>query len=178
MKEERDWGSIVVGLESMRGFASPSSAYAVWIAINSIRRAKCFPEAYVDGLADEMFQMLGQKPPRATSASVYLAFHGADDRAAFMKAGVAVDVKKRMRALYTGCPLPRLWTFSADFKSRGQAYKVEAALHRHLSDAGTSGEWFQVHGLSEEAAEMFAESLAEVASIESGMEVKFDRAEV
>lgn len=175
MKGDDQWAKIVEGFAYMRGGVNAGKAHRVWAVMNSIRRAKCFPDAYLDGVLDEMFQMLAQPLPREARASVYLAFHGLENRASFLKVGVAVDVKKRMRELYTGNPFPRLWTFEAELPSRSAAYRTEGALHHHLRPANTSGEWFQVHGLSESAACGFAESLAEVATEMAGASVEFKR---
>lgn len=172
MRPETDLSAVMDGLYMMRTVASPAKAYSVFQAIRIIRRAGCFPEAYVDGLQDEMLQMLGQPPPREAIASVYLAFHGLGDRSQFLKVGLASDVKKRMRELYTGNPMPRMWTFASEFTSRSLAYRVERGLHEHLKDSATSGEWFQAQ-LSQEAADMFAQSLSEVATMIADQPVAF-----
>jgi hypothetical protein len=172
-----DLALLVAGLANMRSAAHAQQVGMVIMAVEQIRRAGCFPEAYVDGLRDEMLQMLGAAYPSDLTTSVYLAFHGLDGRAAFMKAGIAKDVKKRMRELYTGNPMPRLWTYSAKVEGRGLAYRVESALHEHLRETATSGEWFQVHGLSEDAAAMVADSLSEVASQAANRPVVFKRQE-
>ena len=177
MQSRIDFDRVLDGIAFMRDRATSNNAHSIVMALWTIRRTRCFPEAYIDGIQDEMLQMLAQTPPRAATASVYLAFHGLEDRAAFLKVGVAVDVKKRMRELYTGNPMPRLWTFAAEFHSRSMAYRVEAALHHHLRHTSTSGEWFQVHGLAEDAAAMFAASLAEVATETAEKSVEFAKAE-
>lgn len=171
----RDFERLLDGIAFMRGRATSNSAHSIVMALWTIRRAKCLPDAYLDGIQDEMLQMLAQPPPRNAIACVYLAFHGLNDRAEFLKIGVAADVKKRMRELYTGNPLPRLWTFSAEFNSRSLAYRVETALHKHMRHEGTSGEWFKVRGFSEDVAEQFVSSLAEVAGEVAEKPVGFAR---
>lgn len=171
------WGSLIANLGRMRKWANDGDVIAVMQAMATLRRATAIPSAYVDGLQDELLQLIG-KPDSVPLTSVYLAFHGPEERATFVKVGVARNVKSRMRQLYTGSPMPRLWTFALALKSRDLAYKVEGALHAHLRDTGSSGEWFALHGLTHQAAEQFAASLAEVAEMASGRPAVFKQVEV
>lgn len=160
----------------MRKWANDNDVMAVLKAITALRRAEALPSAYVDGLQDELLQFIG-KPNSVPLTSVYLAFHGLDDRATFVKVGVARNVKSRMRQLYTGSPMPRIWTFVLELKSREMAYRVEGALHAHLRETGSSGEWFTRHSLTLQAAEQFAASLAEVAGVVTGRDAIFKQVE-
>lgn len=165
-------------IHAARGKTTSADALAIVKAIQKLRQVRCLPQAYVDGIQDELLRFIDQPLPAGAMTSVYLAFHGIDNRAAFMKAGVAANVRSRMKELYTGNPLPRLWTFTVALPNRNLAYRVEAAIHDHLRHTRTSGEWFQVHGLSHEAAVSFVESLSELVTDIAKRHLTFALAEV
>lgn len=123
-----------------------------------------FPPGYLNSLRQEMAAVLLEHSEDSSSPTcVYLTFFGVDDRASHMKIGVARDAKSRLGSIRTGNPIPHLWTFTTTFKSRQMAMRVERALLRHMSPDRAEGEWVNVSGLSEQAAEAVAGSLAEVA---------------
>lgn len=163
--------SLLSGLQMMRSSLTGKEIGAIGRAIAHLRQTR-LPKAYVDGIQDELLEMVAS---RMATTIVYLAYHGEGERAAFVKVGIAGDIKARMRQIYTGNPLPRLWTFAAAFPSRAAARSVESALHLHLSSESSSGEWFRVHGMALDAATTFSESLAEVASNVVGTTVSFAR---
>jgi hypothetical protein len=127
-------------------------------------RGTSLPESYVDGIQDELLQMICQPIPKDFHVHVYLAFHGMEGRASFLKIGVARSVKSRMSSLSTGNPMPRIWTYATALSCRQKAHKVERALLTHMAESRVNGEWVNVHGLSGEAALGVVASLAEVAA--------------
>src|ERR1044072_1145144 len=72
------------------------------------------------------------RPGEIDRTFCYLGFYGADNRASFMKVGIAKNVGKRLSAIATGNPLPCLWTFQAQFVHKHIARAVEARLLRHM----------------------------------------------
>lgn len=177
MARDIDYAALAVNLSLRRERVAMKYVHNVMRAIELLRRSG-LPEAYVDGIQDEVLEMTCSHRPAWKRDHVYLAFHGQGGRASHMKIGVAADVKKRMAALYTGNPLPRLWVFAAPLSSRMTAGKVEQALLAHMSVDRSSGEWVRVDGLSETAAVCVVESLAEVASMHTSHPVEFERVEV
>lgn len=176
MGREIDLSGLMYGLMGMRAAGKPKDAGFVMCAMERLRATQ-LPEAYLDGIQDELLQMVCAPIPKSALVSVYLAFHGTDDRASYMKIGVARNVRARMSGLSTGNPLPRLWTYAASFAGRHRAVKVEGALLSHMGNDRVKGEWIRVGGLSAEAAAAIVESLSEVAAAEMSQPVQFIRQE-
>lgn len=176
MGREIDIYALMGGFAGMRKATSTRDAILVVQAIQTLRKTK-LPDAYVDGVQDELLEMVGQTVPKDMLVHVYLTFHGAEDLATYMKVGVARDVSNRLSTLATGNPLPRLWAFKAPFIDRNYAMRVEAALLRHMNADRVTGEWVRVGGLSRSAADSVVESLAEVAGIACGRDVVFSQFE-
>ncbi len=176
MANDINIAGVVDGIAQARGHYSPGNVACVYRAIEILRGLPYAP-AYLDGVRDELLGFLTTKAaaPRYYTASVYLAFYGVGDRATYLKVGIAKDVEARMSGHTTSNPLPNLWTYTAGFDRRAKASAVELALLRHLSGDKVHGEWVHVHGLSEQAARSFVESLAEVASSAHGSPVFFNR---
>lgn len=175
MGREVNLEPLVIGLERMRKSAA-GDAYRIMQAVKFLRDTS-LPEAYVDGIQDELLQMLCQPVPKDLHIHVYLAFHGTEGRASFMKIGVAKNVKSRMSSLATGNPMPRIWTYATPLSCRQKAHKVESALLSHMAGSRVNGEWVNVHGLSEEAALGVVGSLAEVAGAVVREPIEFRRIE-
>lgn len=178
MGREIDVGSLLRALAQHRnGALSARDGYWALKAIGDLRKTS-LPECYVDGLHDEIVQFLCIKAPAHPPQYVYLAFHGHDGRASHMKIGVAKDVGNRMAAIYTGCPLPRLWVYRTPFSRKRDALTVERALLAHMSEGRTSGEWVGVGSITDSVAAALVTSLAEVASGLVPHPVEFEFVEV
>lgn len=174
MSREINLALLVARFHEMKQGARPKDVIAVMQAMRYLRKS-CLPEAYLDGLQDELIQMIGQPIPEKAQTWVYLAFHGAESRAEYMKIGVARNVRARMSGISTGNPLPMLWTYKAAFAGRHHALKVERALLGHMGPDRVKGEWVKVAGLSESASCAIVDSLAEVASESTTQPVAFVR---
>lgn len=178
MGNEIDFGPVLTGLEKVREVYRPGDLARLNAALVELGQLP-IPQAYIDGLRDELTGLLvGQKYGyRAYVANVYLAFFGdpGADRASYMKVGIAKDVFARMLSHSTSNPLTRMWVFAAGFDARQDAQAVEAGLLKHLVSDRVKGEWVNVYGVAEPAAAAIAESLAEVAAEINGRPVKFKR---
>lgn len=174
MGRETNFALLVANFHGMKQAARPKDVVAVVKAMSNLRNS-CLPEAYVDGLQDELIQMIGQPIPEEARTYVYLAFHGAEGRAEYMKIGVAGNVRARMGGISTGNPLPLLWAYKAPFAGRHLALKVEKALLGHAGSDRVKGEWVKVAGLSESATCAVVDSLAEVAAQNTTQPVAFVR---
>ena len=174
MREPIDLGGLVLGITGLRGCWSAGDVARLCMAVTYLRRLP-LPGAYVDGLQDELFQMIGQTVPPEEKIKVYLAFYGCGERASFLKIGVAKNVKNRIASFSTGNPLINVWTFAADIGGRQRAMGVESALLKHLVADAAQGEWIKVQGLTESASLAFVDSLAEVATETRGQPVTFER---
>lgn len=130
------------------------------------------PPGYVESIRSDVFKVLKDGHAYAPS-NVYLAFFGLDNKATHLKIGVAKDVKKRMGGIRTGNPLPNLWTYSATYETRRDAFAVESAILAHMAADSVHGEWVSVGSISERAAEAIVESLADVAEAAAGCRIKF-----
>ena len=95
---------------------------------------------------------------------VYLTFWGLDDRAEFMKIGVAKDIKARMAGIKTGNPMDRLWTYCLLLHSRSEAMRVESALLSKMADTRVSGEWVKTSKFSGQTCRAICDDLSAVAS--------------
>ncbi|OGT59752.1 MAG: hypothetical protein A3E01_04625 [Gammaproteobacteria bacterium RIFCSPHIGHO2_12_FULL_63_22] len=120
------------------------------------------PPAYIAGIRMELLQMVGK--PDADLTYVYMSFWGMEDRADYMKVGVAKNVRKRMSGAHTDNPMNRLWTFTIPLHTRQEALNVEAALLKHMCESRITGEWVKLSKFSAQACRALAESLAEVAA--------------
>lgn len=137
-----------------------------------------FPPGYLDSVRDEMFCTLRTGGGTPSMTSVYLAFYGLEDRASHLKIGIAKDVRSRLSNIKTGNPLPNLWTYTAPFPNRKYAAAVESALLSHMSKDSAHGEWINLGGISDQAAEAIVASLADVATEIHGDSVQFHRFKV
>lgn len=174
MNMEYDFEPIMRGLRNIRQTASKPGTHTIIAGAVESLRALPFPEAYLDGIRDELLMVLkGASRNHPCSTHVYLAFYG-EEKASFLKVGIARNVRRRLSGISTGNPLPNLCTFSAPFMTRPKAERIEAALLKHLSVDKVHGEWVSVHGLSREACKSVADSLAEVASEIAGYAVEFN----
>ena len=141
----------------------------------SMLRAVGVPADFLESMRTETFWATAKAadPSRVDRTFCYLAFYGADNRASFMKVGIAKNVGKRLANIATGNPLPCLWAYQAAFINPHIARAVEARLLGHMLGDRARGEWINVHGLSESAALAMVESLAEVASDVAMVPVSF-----
>lgn len=169
-----DLATLIANLYHMRGEWRPAQVARLCCVVAELRKLP-LPPAYVDGLQDELFQLIGQTMPSEETVKVYLAFYGNSERAEFLKIGVAKNVRNRLGAFTTGNPMPNLWTYSAVIGSRSSAMSVESALLTHMAEDKAQGEWISVRGLSEAAALAVAQSLGEVASETRGKPIAFER---
>jgi len=102
----------------------------------------------------------------------YLAFYGDGGEAKYVKVGISRDPKRRVKDFVTGNPLRVQWAFAAEIEG---AREVELALHDHLRNYNTQGEWFALGGLTEPQVCAFVARMAEVASGVAGSQVVFHR---
>jgi hypothetical protein len=163
----------ILGFRHIEKKSGPAQIGLVLQVIEYMRELP-LPPAYIDGIQSEVLWMLGKQKDLDT-ISVYLSFYGHDDRAGYLKIGIAKDVKSRMHGIATGNPVPRLWTYSAPFACKADAAKIEAALLAHMSPEKVHGEWVYMKGISEQASAAVVESLAEVATASNGHPVVFAR---
>jgi T5orf172 domain-containing protein len=166
-----DFNEIARKIKALPGLVKPGDMCRLALALDGIRDLP-FPPGYLDALRGDMISALRSGP--ATSAYVYLSFYGSVDSASHLKIGIAKNVKSRMSGIKTGNPLLRLWTYAAQFPAREMALAVETFLLSHVSRDSVHGEWVNVHGMSEQAALAFVESLAEVAGAVGGRRVEFE----
>lgn len=176
MRPDFDFFPLIENLSIYRGMKRGGRAIAVMQAVRTLRSAG-LPPAYVDGLQDELLRFVCDEVPESVCDWVYLAFHGQDARATHMKIGVANNVSRRMSAISTSSPLPRLWVYSAPVVGRHLALRIESGLLDHMEGNRTNGEWCAVGEVSESAAEAMAISLAEVAASFTLKPFKFTRLE-
>lgn len=100
---------------------------------------------------------------RKGPAYCYLAFHGLDKVARFLKIGMTNHPERRMYEMATGNPLDCLWVFAGKLPSRRAAFHVEQTLLRHMSEHRRRGEWIVVDSLNVALAESLARQLGMVA---------------
>lgn len=100
---------------------------------------------------------------RKGPAYCYLAFHGMDGVAQFMKIGMTNHPERRIYGMATGNPLDCLWVFAGVLPSRRAAYHVEQTLIRYMSEYRRRGEWIVVHNIDAELAMSMARQLGMVA---------------
>jgi len=149
-------------LKRMQGRTSDADILKIEWAVRIIKRT-VLPAAYVDGIRAELLLMVGK--PDADLTYVYMTFWGMEDRADYMKIGIAKNVRKRMSGAHTDNPMNRLWTFTIPLPTRSEAMTVEAALLQHMAHSRITGEWVKLSKFSEQACKAMADSLAEVASV-------------
>lgn len=163
-EEERDPDAFVKLYQYLNGMQKRTSDHDVlqieWVC--RLLRRTVLPDAYVDGIRLELLQMVGR--PDADLTYVYLSFWGTDDRADYLKIGIAKNVRKRMSGAHTDNPMNRLWTYTMPLHTRAEAMKVEAALLSHMAHSRITGEWVKLSKFSDQACKAMAESLAEVAA--------------
>jgi hypothetical protein len=82
----------------------------------------------------------------------YLAFYGLRGQCQFLKVGMTAHPEQRLYGIATGNPLDCLWVYISRLPTRGQAYRVEQSILRHLSDHKRRGEWIEVACDAEGAA--------------------------
>lgn len=156
---EHNWQGIAEAVRESGGVLRPGDISALYGTMEALRHLP-FPPGYLDAIRVQMVDaLLGQSRTAQNQLNVYLAFHGGDSGASFMKVGVARQVSARMSALKTGNPLARLWTFSAVLPDRRSAYRLEKAILGHLKDRKAEGEWVEVCFTNLDAAWTFVESL-------------------
>ena len=100
---------------------------------------------------------------RRGPAYCYLAFHGMDGIAQFLKIGMTNHPERRIYGMATGNPLDCLWVFAGVLPSRRAAYHVEQTLLRHMSEHRRRGEWIVVRDVGAELAASMARQLGMVA---------------
>lgn len=100
---------------------------------------------------------------RAAPAYCYLAFHGTDGEAQYLKVGMTTHPEQRLYSMATGNPLDCMWAYTCQLQSRREAYFVEQTILRHLSAHVRRGEWIGVGRLTKHESECMARSLSEVA---------------
>ena len=61
------------------------------------------------------------------------------------KIGVASNVEKRMKTLQTGCPRRLVLSSYVECLDQHEAYRIESAAKKALSDKQAVGEWFQIN---------------------------------
>lgn len=127
-----------------------------WIAQEAVRQAR-------DNLptrkeAAEQIAQLRDGP-----AYCYLAFHGLDDIAQFVKVGMTRHPEQRLYGMATGNPLDCLWVFVCRAPTTRAAYHIEQTLLRHLSEHKRRGEWITLGSINAEAAAALARSMGDLA---------------
>lgn len=93
----------------------------------------------------------------------YLAFHGLNGVAEFLKIGMTNHPERRIYGMATGNPLDCLWVFAGALPSRRAAYHVEQTLLRHMSEYRRRGEWIAVDNIGAELAASMARQLGMMA---------------
>lgn len=149
------------GFRTLKFNVKPEHVRTIDAVVSALQRLP-YPPAYVEGIRAELLQMLGLDYLDHTY--VYLTFWGLEDRAEFMKVGVAKDVKSRMAGIKTGNPMDRLWTYCLLLHSRSEAMRVESALLEKMADSRVSGEWVRTSKLSAQACRAISDDLAAVAT--------------
>lgn len=162
---EFNWQRVAEAVRRTGGATRPGDIAGIYGAMEALRHLP-FPPGFLDSVRDQMVEALrGEAKTAAHPLSVYLAFHGTDDLATYMKVGIAKSVTARMSALKTGNPLTRLWTFSAVLPDRKSAYRLEQGILKHLSSSKAEGEWVQVRCTGFAAAIEIVASLEEFARV-------------
>jgi len=100
---------------------------------------------------------------RAGPAYCYLAFHGLDDVAQFVKVGMTRHPERRLYEMATGNPLDCLWVFTCRVPCVRMAYRIEQSLLRHLEAHKRRGEWITLGSIDAEAAASLAMSMGDLA---------------
>lgn len=96
-------------------------------------------------------------------AYCYLAFHGIDGVAQFVKVGMTRHPEQRMYNMATGNPLDCLWVYVCQLQTASAAYGVEQKLLRHMASHKRRGEWLSIGAADEAMAASIAQGLADVA---------------
>lgn len=74
------------------------------------------------------------------------------DGPAYIKFGVASNLRDRADAIQTGCPIPYQVLGFVEVWTRERALDIEAALHDEFKDKRVSGEWFRFNLSKDKAA--------------------------
>lgn len=61
------------------------------------------------------------------------------------KIGITMNLRNRLTAVQTGCPLPVEYVCVSGPMSRTEARALEAGLHEHFALRRMEGEWFSVN---------------------------------
>lgn len=171
--EDIDFNELAKRIQKHSGRVAPGSIGRVEAAIETLRDLP-FAYGYLDSLREEILTALYKRKHKHGCVFVYLAFYGNENKASFLKIGIAANVQSRLRGIKTGNPLPNVFTYAARFETRQEAAAVESALLDNMSPDGVHGEWIDVHGMAYAAVSAVVESLAEVASDVDGSEVHFN----
>jgi len=94
---------------------------------------------------------------------VYLAFHGVDGIAQYVKVGISRHPEQRLYGMATGNPLDCLWAFTCRVGTAEAAYGVEQRIIRHLDAHKRRGEWLEVGQSDKDAAFALARQLTQFA---------------
>lgn len=122
-----------------------------WIAQEAVRQAESnLPTAR------EAAQQIAQL--RDGPAYCYLAFHGLDGIAQFVKVGMTRHPERRMYEMATGNPLDCLWVYVCRAPTTALAYAMEQSLLRRMSEHKRRGEWITLGSIDTVAAAALARS--------------------
>lgn len=176
MSRDLNLDALVYGMKALKTAGGRKNALEVMYAMSRLRKTN-FPEAYLDGLQDELLALACEQVPKDYIYHVYLTFHGESGVATYMKVGMSKNVKSRVESFATGNPLPALWTYAVSFVGRHMAYRIESVLHSHLNDDRVKGEWFRVPMVDADSARDLADELAKVASPHTTQPVIFNLVE-
>lgn len=80
-----------------------------------------------------------------THFCVYAAFAPLDQRATFLKVGLAAEPIRRICSIQYASPLPVQYAQWAHVGTRKEALRVERLIQDSLSAFNTRGEWFEVN---------------------------------
>lgn len=144
-----------------------------------------FPDGVLDDVSAYLLASLGytgKSHPANTrlpaKTFVYLAFYGHDGKAECLKIGISRDVRIRISGTRTNNPIPFLWAYSAEFRTRKDARLVEKRLLGRVADGRIHGEWSATPGWSRLECDAIAECMAEISADILGFEVVFAHAAV
>ena len=95
--------------------------------------------AWIDGLDSFENRYKGPLYSNNIPASVYFITDGS-----YVKIGVAIDIKKRIKQLQTGNARKLFLLMKIEFSNGGPAYAAETDLHEMFKDKSKNGEWFRI----------------------------------
>ena len=67
-----------------------------------------------------------------------------DGGPSYIKIGMSNSPVARLGQILTGCPIKPISFACVELRTRDRARRAEAALHRHLEEWRSTGEWFRV----------------------------------